>query len=56
VTFRPAAGDLVVMGGRGQRDWVHGVPKTQRPVGARISVNFQSSEQARGPQAHDVLV
>jgi alkylated DNA repair dioxygenase AlkB len=51
VTFRPAAGDLVVMGGRGQRDWVHGVPKTPGPVGARISVNFQSSEQAQaGPR------
>jgi alkylated DNA repair dioxygenase AlkB len=45
--FRPAAGDLIVMGGRCQQDWVHGVPKTSRPIGARISVNFQSSEQAR---------
>jgi alkylated DNA repair dioxygenase AlkB len=47
VTFRPAAGDLIVMGGRCQQDWKHGVPKTPRPLGARISVNFQSSEQAR---------
>ena len=47
VVLRPAAGDLVVMGGRCQRDWVHAVPKTAEPCGARISVNFQSSEQAR---------
>jgi hypothetical protein len=55
VTFRPAAGDLVVMGGRGQRDWVHGVPKTPGPIGARISVNFQSSEQARVRPTDDLV-
>lgn len=47
LAFRPAAGDLVVMGGRCQRDWVHAVPKAADVLGARISVNFQSSEQAR---------
>jgi alkylated DNA repair dioxygenase AlkB len=46
VALLPAAGDLVVMGGRCQRDWVHSVPKTAEPCGARISVNFQSSAQA----------
>jgi len=40
-------GDLVVMGGRCQQDWVHGVPKTPGTREARISVNFQSSAQAR---------
>jgi alkylated DNA repair dioxygenase AlkB len=45
--FRPAAGDLIVMGGRCQRDWVHAVPKAVDVLGARISVNFQSFEQAR---------
>jgi alkylated DNA repair dioxygenase AlkB len=45
--FRPAAGDLIVMGGRCQRDWVHAVPKAVDVAGARISINFQSSEQAR---------
>ena len=29
------------------QDWVHGVPKVAGVVGPRISVNFQSSEQAR---------
>jgi alkylated DNA repair dioxygenase AlkB len=45
----PESGDLVVMGGRCQRDWVHALPKAPETPGARISVNFQSSEQARPP-------
>jgi alkylated DNA repair dioxygenase AlkB len=40
------AGDLVVMGGRCQRDWRHCVPKQATPAGARISVNFMSLFQA----------
>jgi alkylated DNA repair dioxygenase AlkB len=35
-----AAGDLVVMGGRSQRDWRHSVPKQAVPAGPRVSVNF----------------
>lgn len=46
-TFRPVAGDLVVMGGRCQQDWRHSVPKEAMPTGARISVNFAASSQAR---------
>jgi alkylated DNA repair dioxygenase AlkB len=34
-------GDLVVMGGSCQRTWEHAVPKTSRPVGPRISVQFR---------------
>lgn len=34
-------GDLVVMGGSCQRTWDHCVPKTARPVGPRISVQFR---------------
>ena len=34
-------GDLIVMGGSCQRTWEHAVPKTARPVGARISVQFR---------------
>jgi alkylated DNA repair dioxygenase AlkB len=48
----PAGGDLVVMGGRCQRDWQHSVPKQKTPAGMRISLNFQArrdiaSEPAR---------
>jgi alkylated DNA repair dioxygenase AlkB len=36
-------GDLIVMGGSCQRTWEHSVPKTARPVGPRISVQFRPS-------------
>ncbi|HEC08628.1 MAG TPA: alpha-ketoglutarate-dependent dioxygenase AlkB [Acidimicrobiales bacterium] len=41
VRLRPAAGDLLVMGGTCQRTWQHCVPKTSRPVGPRISVTLR---------------
>jgi alkylated DNA repair dioxygenase AlkB len=50
LTFEPHSGDLVVMGGRCQEDWVHCVPKGDPSTAVRISVNFQSSEQARVTQ------
>jgi alkylated DNA repair dioxygenase AlkB len=34
-------GDLIVMGGSCQRTWEHAVPKTARPVGPRVSVQFR---------------
>jgi alkylated DNA repair dioxygenase AlkB len=34
-------GDLLVMGGSCQRTWQHAVPKTARPTGPRISVQFR---------------
>ncbi|RKR86299.1 alkylated DNA repair dioxygenase AlkB [Micromonospora pisi] len=34
-------GDLVVMGGSCQRTWEHAIPKTSRPVGPRVSVQFR---------------
>ncbi|MGY0006336.1 alpha-ketoglutarate-dependent dioxygenase AlkB [Micromonospora sp. I033] len=34
-------GDLVVMGGSCQRTWEHAIPKTTRPVGPRVSVQFR---------------
>jgi alkylated DNA repair dioxygenase AlkB len=38
-------GDLVVMGGRCQRDWQHCVPKQKTLAGPRISLNITSREQ-----------
>jgi len=35
-------GDLVVMGGRCQKDYVHSVPKQKQPAGARVSLNFST--------------
>jgi alkylated DNA repair dioxygenase AlkB len=34
-------GDLLVMGGSCQRTWEHGIPKTARATGPRISVQFR---------------
>jgi alkylated DNA repair dioxygenase AlkB len=34
-------GDLLVMGGSCQRTWEHAIPKTSRPAGPRISIQFR---------------
>ncbi|MGO4255533.1 alpha-ketoglutarate-dependent dioxygenase AlkB [Marmoricola sp. RAF53] len=41
VTHALGHGDLLVMGGSCQRTWEHAVPKTARPVGPRVSVQFR---------------
>jgi alkylated DNA repair dioxygenase AlkB len=46
ISFEPHAGDLIVMGGRSQKDWLHSVPKQSKPAGLRLSVNFMSTIQA----------
>ena len=37
-------GDLFVMGGSCQRTWEHAVPKSARPTGPRISVQFRPQD------------
>ena len=39
--FALGHGDLIVMGGSCQRTWEHAVPKTAKPVGPRVSVQFR---------------
>jgi alkylated DNA repair dioxygenase AlkB len=39
--FALGHGDLIVMGGSCQRTWEHAIPKTARPVGPRVSVQFR---------------
>jgi alkylated DNA repair dioxygenase AlkB len=34
-------GDLLVMGGSCQRTWEHAIPKTSKPIGPRISIQFR---------------
>jgi alkylated DNA repair dioxygenase AlkB len=34
-------GDLIVMGGTCQHTWEHAIPKTAKPVGPRVSVQFR---------------
>ena len=41
IRFSLGHGDLVVMGGSCQRTWDHCVPKTTKPVGPRISIQFR---------------
>lgn len=41
VSFDLGQGDLLVMGGTIQRTWRHGVPKTNRAVGPRLSIMFR---------------
>ncbi|MFI5909504.1 alpha-ketoglutarate-dependent dioxygenase AlkB [Dactylosporangium sp. NPDC051541] len=41
VRFPLGHGDLIVMGGSCQRTWEHSIPKTARPVGPRVSVQFR---------------
>lgn len=43
VSFELGHGDLLVMGGSCQRTYEHCVPKTNRAVGPRISVQFRPS-------------
>jgi alkylated DNA repair dioxygenase AlkB len=41
IKHRLGHGDLIVMGGSCQRTWEHAVPKTNKAVGPRISVQFR---------------
>ncbi|MGC4875820.1 alpha-ketoglutarate-dependent dioxygenase AlkB [Micromonospora sp. DT43] len=44
--FPVGHGDLIVMGGSCQRTWEHAIPKTTRPVGPRVSVQFRPTNVA----------
>lgn len=46
----PASGDLVVLGGRCQADWLHAVPKVHRPIGPRISVQWRWTSRRGRPE------
>ncbi|NJO12337.1 MAG: alpha-ketoglutarate-dependent dioxygenase AlkB [Gammaproteobacteria bacterium] len=46
IAFTPRSGDLIVMGGACQQEWLHAVPKLADVLAPRISLNFQSSRQA----------
>ena len=41
IGFALGHGDLLVMGGSCQRTWEHAIPKTNRAVGPRVSVQFR---------------
>jgi alkylated DNA repair dioxygenase AlkB len=41
IDLSPASGDLLVMGGRSQADWLHAVPKVRGRVRSRISAQWR---------------
>jgi alkylated DNA repair dioxygenase AlkB len=41
IGFALGHGDLIVMGGSCQRTWEHAIPKTAKPVGPRISIQYR---------------
>lgn len=41
IRYHVGHGDLLVMGGSCQRAWEHAVPKSRRPTGPRISIQFR---------------
>ena len=46
----PAGGDLLVMGGRAQADWLHGVPPAPGVTTGRISAQWRWTSRAGQPQ------
>ena len=44
-------GDLLIMQGKTQHYWKHQIPKTRRPVGARINITFRYVHVTRNQEA-----
>jgi alkylated DNA repair dioxygenase AlkB len=41
MTFDLPHGSLIIMAGTSQHHWLHGLPKTMRPVGKRVNLTFR---------------
>jgi hypothetical protein len=41
IDLSPSSGDMLVMGGRSQADWLHAVPKVGGRVRSRISAQWR---------------
>jgi alkylated DNA repair dioxygenase AlkB len=48
--FAPGSGDLLVMGGSCQADWLHAVPKVRGAIASRISVQWRWTSRAGQPE------
>ncbi|KPM50493.1 DNA repair protein [Frankia sp. R43] len=48
--FSPAGGDLLVLGGRAQADWLHAVPRVTGAVPGRISVQWRWTSRSGRPE------
>jgi alkylated DNA repair dioxygenase AlkB len=49
IDLMPAGGDLIVMGGRAQADWLHAVPKVAGACAPRISVQWRWTSRRGRP-------
>lgn len=49
IDLSPAGGDLLVMGGRCQRSWLHAVPRVDAAVGSRISAQWRWTSRRGQP-------
>jgi alkylated DNA repair dioxygenase AlkB len=49
IDLAPAGGDLIVMGGRCQRTWLHAVPPVTTAVGSRISAQWRWTSRRGEP-------
>lgn len=54
LTCRVGHGSLLVMAGTSQHHWLHAVPKTDEPVGERISLTFRLILSPRGHAGRSV--
>ena len=52
VIVTPGAGDLLVMGGACQREWLHGVPAAPNVGGARISLTWRWTSRRGRPDTN----
>lgn len=50
VDLAPANGDLFVLGGRAQADWLHGVPPVPGLTGGRISIQWRWTSRSGPPE------
>jgi hypothetical protein len=50
IDLAPDGGDLLVMGGRCQRDWLHAVPPVAVPVGSRVSAQWRWTSRRGEPE------
>ena len=52
VVLRPGHGDLLVMGGRCQRDWLHGVPGDPSTTAPRVSITWRWTSRRGAPDTN----
>jgi alkylated DNA repair dioxygenase AlkB len=52
VVITPGRGDLLVMGGRCQRDWLHGVPRVDQHESPRISLTWRWTSRRGRPDTN----